>query len=64
VIQTGKHAQAAHIWDTLGWLYHENGELDKTIEAMKKAGSFDPDQKPYKEALEKFEKKQTNPKRS
>jgi len=49
--------EAAHIWDTLGWLYHENGDLDNAIEAIKKAVSFDPDQKTYKETLEKFEKK-------
>lgn len=49
--------EAAHIWDTLGWLYHETGDLDNAIEAMKKAISFDPDQKEYKEALENFEKK-------
>ncbi len=49
--------KAAHIWDTLGWLYHENGDLDKAIVAMKKAVSLDPDQKTYKQALEKFGKK-------
>ncbi|MGB6865825.1 MAG: tetratricopeptide repeat protein [Candidatus Aminicenantaceae bacterium] len=49
--------ETAHIWNTLGWLYHENGDLDKAIEAMKQAVYFDPDQKAYKEALEKFANK-------
>jgi tetratricopeptide (TPR) repeat protein len=49
--------EAGHMWDTLGWLYYENGDLDKAIEAMKQAVTFDPDEKVYKDALEKFEKK-------
>jgi len=49
--------EAGHMWDTLGWLYYENGELDKAIEAMKQAVTLDPDQKAYKKTLDKFEKK-------
>jgi len=54
--------EAGHMWDTLGWLYHENGDLDNAIKAMKQAVTFDPGQKVYKEALEKFEKKAKEPK--
>lgn len=49
--------EAAHIWDTLGWLYYENGEADKAVESQEKAVHLSPGQKEYKEALEKFKKK-------
>lgn len=55
--------EAAHIWDTLGWLYYENGEPDKAVKAQKKAVHFRPDQKEYKEALEKFKKKASESKK-
>ena len=46
--------KASGIWDTLAWLYFENGEKEKAIEAMKKAVEHSPDDEGYKKNLEKM----------
>lgn len=47
---------AAYIWDTLGWLYFENGNVEAAIKTMKKAVELAPESKYYNENLEKFKK--------
>jgi tetratricopeptide (TPR) repeat protein len=43
-------------WYLLGLLHHKNGNLEKAIEAVKKAVELSPGAKSYKDRLEKFEK--------
>ena len=45
---------AAGIWDTLGWLYYEKGELDKAIIAMQKTVTLDPESDYFKKNLDKL----------
>ena len=42
------------IWDTLAWLYFENGNIDKAVESINKAIELKPDEKYYRESLEKI----------
>jgi len=46
--------ESAHIWDTLGWLYHESGMQEQAIEAMKQAIAIDPQSEYYQKNLSKF----------
>jgi tetratricopeptide (TPR) repeat protein len=43
--------EAAHIWDTLAWLYYANGEHQKALSAMEKAITIDPK---FQERLDKL----------
>ena len=45
---------AASIWDTLGWLYYENGDTAKAVTAMQKALNIDPDSEYYRDNLATF----------
>jgi len=49
---------ACHIWDTLAWLYFENGDQESAVEASTKALSLAPgtDRKDYEESLQKIRK--------
>ena len=49
---------AYYIWDTLAWLYFENGEQQKAVEASTKALNLAPEKQydAYKSALEKIKK--------
>lgn len=49
-----------HIWDTLGWLYHETGDIEHAIQAMEKAFEINPERKRYKENIEKFKSEKLN----
>ena len=49
-----------HIWDTLGWLYHETGDIEHAIQAMEKAYEINPERKKYKENIEKFKSEKLN----
>ena len=48
--------EKANIWDTLGWLYFEKGDLQNALKSMKKAVELAPDVDTYKNNLKKFEK--------
>jgi tetratricopeptide (TPR) repeat protein len=43
------------IWDTLAWLYFENGDRGKAVAAMKRAAELDPDTEIFKTNLEKMQ---------
>jgi tetratricopeptide (TPR) repeat protein len=49
---------AAAIWDTLGQLQFEAGNVAEAIEAMQKAADLDPDMESFKENLERYKKSQ------
>jgi tetratricopeptide (TPR) repeat protein len=49
---------AANIWDALGWLYCETGDMPKAIKAMEKAVKINPQREYYKINLEKFKSMQ------
>lgn len=48
--------EGAGIWDTLGWLLYETGDLQKATDAMQKAHDISPDSKYFNKNLEKFKK--------
>jgi len=47
---------AAAIWDTLGQLQFEAGNVAEAIEAMQKAADLDPEMESFKENLERYKK--------
>jgi len=49
---------AYHIWDTLAWLYFENGEQEKAVDASSKALGLAPEDQHayYEESLKKIQK--------
>ena len=49
-----------HIWDTLGWLSYETGDIDNAVKAMEKADEINPERKRYKDNIEKFKSKGLN----
>ena len=48
--------EAPHLWHSMSKLYYESGDLDKAIEAARKAVEIVPQSKQYKETLDKFAK--------
>ena len=42
------------IWDTLGWLYYDNGEKDKAVYAEQQALKYTPNKEEFKKNLDKF----------
>ena len=46
--------EAAHIWDTLGWLYYESKEYPSAVMAMGKAVELEPETEGFKKNLDKF----------
>ena len=46
--------KADWIWDTLGWLYFENGDIENAVKAMEKAVNLAPESEQYKKNLVKF----------
>ncbi|MCK5739974.1 hypothetical protein KAH55_12355, partial [bacterium] len=49
----------AGIWDTLGWLYFANGEIENAIAAETKAAELDTAVVEFKDALAKFKAAQS-----
>ena len=49
---------AAAIWDTLGQLQFEAGNVEEAIEAMQKAVDLEPETASFKENLERYKKSQ------
>lgn len=49
---------AAAIWDTLGQLQFEAGNVSAAIEAMQKAADLEPDTQSFKDNLERYKKSQ------
>ena len=45
---------AAHIWDTLAWLYNESGQYKLAVEAMTKALELEPESDYFKQTLFKM----------
>lgn len=45
---------AAAIWDTLGQLHFEAGNVEEAIQAMQRAAELDPDDESFKENLERY----------
>jgi tetratricopeptide (TPR) repeat protein len=45
---------AAGIWDTLGWLYFETGDIENAVKAMQTAVELEPKTDYYRQNLQKF----------
>lgn len=48
--------EAAHVWDTLAWLYYESGDYNAAVKAMDKAVDLAPETEDFQKSLATFKK--------